>query len=73
VEGVSINGAIIHRLAASEAKRSLSTLGPGMITKVYAALEGLSMGVGKVMIASGRRENPITSAFHEQNGTLVIA
>jgi len=44
-----------------------------MITKVYAALEGLSMGVGKVMIASGRRQNPITSAIHEQNGTLVIA
>ena len=73
VEGVSIDGAIIHRLSAGEAKRSLSTLGPGMITKVYAALEGLSMGVGKVMIASGRRHNPITSAIHEQNGTLVIA
>ncbi len=73
VESVSIEGAVIHRLAASEAKRGLSTLGPGMITKVYAALEALSMGVDKVMISSGRRQNPITSAVQEQNGTLVIA
>jgi acetylglutamate/LysW-gamma-L-alpha-aminoadipate kinase len=73
VEGVSVNGTLVRRLAADEAKRSLSNLGPGMITKVYAALEALSMGVTKVMISSGRRENPFTSAFQEQNGTMVIA
>lgn len=73
VEGVSINGTVIRRLAADEAKRSLSNLGPGMITKVYAALEALSMGVGKVMIASGHSENPFTSAIQKQNGTLMVA
>jgi acetylglutamate/LysW-gamma-L-alpha-aminoadipate kinase len=73
VEGVSINGTVVRRLAADEAKQSLSNLGPGMITKVYAALEALSMGVGKVMIASAHRENPFTSAVQEQNGTLVVA
>jgi acetylglutamate/LysW-gamma-L-alpha-aminoadipate kinase len=73
VEGVSINGTVVRRLAADEAKHSLSSLGPGMITKVYAALEALSMGVGRVMIASGHRENPFTSAVQEQNGTLVVA
>ena len=73
VDGVSVDGTVIRRLAADEAKRNLSNLGPGMITKVYAALEALSMGVGKVMISSGRHENPFTSAFQEQNGTVVIA
>ena len=73
VEGVTVNGTIIRHLAADEAKQNLSNLGPGMITKVYAALEALSMGVTKVMISSGRRENPFTSAFQEQNGTMVTA
>ena len=73
VDGVSIDGEVIRRLAAGEARRSLSNLGPGMITKVYAALEALSLGVSKVMISSGRRENPFTSAIQEQNGTLVVA
>lgn len=73
VEGVSVGGAVIPRLTAGEAKQSLSILGPGMITKVYAALEAISMGVNKVMISSGRRGNPFTSAIQEQNGTLVVA
>lgn len=73
VDGVSVDGKVVRRLVADEAKRSLSNLGPGMITKVYAALEALSMGVNKVMISSGRHENPFTSAFQEQNGTMVIA
>jgi acetylglutamate/LysW-gamma-L-alpha-aminoadipate kinase len=73
VEGVTINGAVVRRLVASEAKQRLSNLGPGMITKVYAALEALSLGVNKVMISSGRRENPFTSAIQELNGTLVVA
>ncbi len=73
VEGVSLEGAIVPHLSAGEAKRSLTSLGPGMITKLYASLEALSMGVGKVMISSGRREHPITSAVKEQNGTLVTA
>jgi acetylglutamate kinase len=44
-----------------------------MITKVYAALEALSMGVNKVMISSGRRDNPFTSAMQQENGTVIAA
>ncbi len=73
VEGVSLDGNIIRRLNAEEAKKSLSSLGPGMITKVYAALEALSMGVNRVIVASGRNKNPFTSAIREQTGTLIVA
>jgi acetylglutamate/LysW-gamma-L-alpha-aminoadipate kinase len=72
VDGVSIGGAIVPRLNPDEAKRNLSKLGPGMITKVYAALEAISMGVGKVMISPGHNKNPYTSAIEEQYGTLVV-
>ncbi len=73
VEGVSLEGSVVPRLSAAEAKRRISDLGPGMITKVYAALEALSMGVSRVMISSGHSENPFTSAIQEQAGTVVEA
>jgi len=72
-DGVTIDGTIIRRLPAGEAKSSLSKIGPGMITKVYAALEALSMGVKKVMISSGRSDKPFTSGMKEENGTLIVA
>jgi len=73
VEGVSLSGTVVPRLNAAEAKRRVPDLGPGMITKVYAALEALSMGVSKVMISSGHRENPFTSAIEGQAGTVLEA
>jgi acetylglutamate/LysW-gamma-L-alpha-aminoadipate kinase len=73
VEGVSLDGSVIPRLSAAEAKRRISDLGPGMITKLYAALEALSMGVSKVTISSGHSENPFTSAIQEQAGTVIEA
>jgi acetylglutamate/LysW-gamma-L-alpha-aminoadipate kinase len=73
VEGVSIDGRSIQQLDAKDAKQKLTNLGPGMITKVYAALEAISMGVNKVMISSGHREKPFTSAIQGQNGTMIVA
>lgn len=73
VQGVTLADSIVPRLSAADAKREIQNLGPGMITKVYAALEALSMGVSRVMISSGHRENPFTSAIQEQAGTVVEA
>ena len=73
VEGVSIDGQVIGRLQVDDAKQKLHNLGPGMITKVYAALEAISMGVKKVMISSGHHTKPFTSAIQEKNGTLIVA
>jgi len=72
VNGVSLEGAIVPRLDPDEAMRKMSKLGPGMITKVYAAVEAISMGVGRVMISPGHHESPFTSAIQGQSGTLVV-
>jgi acetylglutamate/LysW-gamma-L-alpha-aminoadipate kinase len=71
VEGVSLGSTIAPHLSAAEAKQRIQEIGPGMITKVYAALEALSMGVSKVIISSGRRESPFTSAIEGHAGTVV--
>jgi [amino group carrier protein]-L-2-aminoadipate 6-kinase len=71
VEGVTLEGSVVPRLSAAEAKRKIPTLGPGMITKVYAALEALSMGVGRVTISSGHSENPFTTAIQGEAGTVI--
>lgn len=73
VEGVSIDGTVVPHLSAGEAKRIFTNLGPGMITKVYAALEAISMGVGRVMISPGHHERPFTSAIEDQIGTVLVA
>ena len=73
VDGVSLNGAIRREMTADEAKNSISSLGAGMITKVYAALEAISMGVGKVTIAPGGQENPFTSAIKNESGTVITS
>ena len=71
VEGVSLNDTIRRKMTANEAKSSISSLGPGMITKVYAALEAISMGVSKVTIAPGVHENPFSSAVKNESGTVI--
>jgi acetylglutamate kinase len=42
-----------------------------MITKVHAAQEALEQGVGEVVICSGVRENPISSALNHECGTVI--
>ena len=71
VEGVSLNDTIRRKMTANEAKNSIASLGPGMITKVYAALEAISMGVSKVTIAPGAHESPFTSAMKNESGTVI--
>ena len=71
VDGISLNGKHVKCFNAGEAKRSLQDLGPGMITKVFAALEALSMGIGKVIIAPGTISTPYSSAFQELTGTVI--
>jgi len=71
VEGVSLEGTIRRKMTTNEAKNCISSLGPGMITKVYAALEAISMGVSKVTIASGAHEKPFSSAVKNESGTVI--
>jgi acetylglutamate kinase len=42
-----------------------------MITKIYASLEALDMGVSEVIISSGLIEKPISSAIENKCGTVI--
>ena len=71
VEAVSLPSGPIRKMSADEAKQNLTSFGPGMITKVHAALDALSHGVGKVMIAPGYGKSPYTAAIKEETGTVI--
>jgi acetylglutamate/LysW-gamma-L-alpha-aminoadipate kinase len=71
VAGVGLESRLTRNLSAGEAKSNLQNLGPGMITKVYAALEALSGGVGRVLVAPGTGATPYSAALNGETGTLI--
>jgi acetylglutamate/LysW-gamma-L-alpha-aminoadipate kinase len=71
VEGLLIDGRVVSKLNAHEARELLPKIGPGMITKIYASLEALDMGVNEVIISSGLIEKPISSATENKCGTVI--
>ena len=71
VEGLKLNEKLVSKLSVSEIETALPKIGGGMITKIYAAKEALNQGVGEVVIGSGIRENPISSALNHMGGTVI--
>ena len=71
VPGVNLSSGVSRNLSADEAKKNLRNLGPGMITKIYAALEAISGGVPRVLVAPGTGPTPYTTALNGQAGTLI--
>jgi acetylglutamate/LysW-gamma-L-alpha-aminoadipate kinase len=71
VEGLFLNGKLVSKLSISEINKVLPKIGRGMITKVYAAMEALNLGVGEVLISSGLKRLPISSSLEHQCGTVV--
>ncbi|MCX8204796.1 MAG: [LysW]-aminoadipate/[LysW]-glutamate kinase [Candidatus Nezhaarchaeota archaeon] len=63
VEGVVVDGRVVREVKGEEVEGLLKKLGPGMITKVYAASEALSLGSPRVVIASGLKERPVSTAL----------
>lgn len=71
VEGLILEGKVIPKLSASEIKEVLPKIGRGMITKVYAAMEAIDMGVGEALISSGLEKLPISSSLKHECGTVM--
>ncbi len=71
VEGLSLDGELVPKLAVSEVEEALPKIGGGMITKVYAAMEAIELGVGEVVISSGARKMPISSSLNHEGGTVI--
>jgi acetylglutamate/LysW-gamma-L-alpha-aminoadipate kinase len=72
VQGVTLDGKLVPQMSVSEAKDNLHRAGPGMITKIYAAMEALDMGIGEVVVCSGFGEHPISSALVHESGTVIL-
>jgi len=71
VEGLTLGSMLVSKLNVLEVKKTLPKIGPGMITKVYAAMEALNKGVGEVLISSGLERLPISSALNHKCGTVI--
>ena len=71
VEGLKLDNKLVSKLSVDEVEDKLKQIGGGMITKVFAAKEALSQGVGEAVICSGVRENPISSALKHEGVTVI--
>jgi acetylglutamate/LysW-gamma-L-alpha-aminoadipate kinase len=71
MEKILMDGNPVDTLSVYEAKAALEGIGPGMITKLFAAIEALEGGVGEAIISSGFVENPIESALQHKVGTVI--
>jgi len=71
VEGLMIKGKKASKITAMDAEEVLSRIGKGMSTKVHAALEALNQGVKEVLLTSGVRHQPISSALKHEAGTVI--
>jgi acetylglutamate/LysW-gamma-L-alpha-aminoadipate kinase len=72
VDRIYLDDRPIEKLNLFEAKEILDKIGPGMITKLYAAIEALDGSVREVVISSGFIVNPITSALLHKVGTVIV-
>lgn len=71
VEHVKINNQAIVRWTADQAKQNLPNIGSGMNTKVQAAIEALSQGVRRVVIAPAQNDTPYSKALTGEHGTVI--
>ncbi|MDP6048396.1 MAG: [LysW]-aminoadipate/[LysW]-glutamate kinase [Candidatus Bathyarchaeota archaeon] len=71
VANILVAGKSVDALSIYEAKTVIEGIGPGMITKLYAAIEALEGGVGEVVISSGFIKNPIELALEHKAGTVI--
>ncbi|MGQ9542899.1 MAG: [LysW]-aminoadipate/[LysW]-glutamate kinase [Candidatus Bathyarchaeia archaeon] len=71
VAGLNLDGRLIQRMSLAEAKDNLPKIGHGMITKIYAAIEALEMGVRKVRIAPGLEPSSVSLSIEGKCGTVI--
>ena len=73
VEGLMLKGERVPKIAATEIKEVLPSIGQGMSTKVHAALDALNQGVKEVIVTSGTVKQPISSALKYEVGTVITS
>jgi acetylglutamate/LysW-gamma-L-alpha-aminoadipate kinase len=71
VEGVLLDGKVVPKIGALEVEGLLEKIGPGMSTKIHAAVDAVKGGVGKAIITSGFTDNPLRNALEGKGGTVI--
>jgi [amino group carrier protein]-L-2-aminoadipate 6-kinase len=71
VEHILVEGKPVERWTIEEAKMNLSRIGPGMNTKVQAAIEAVSNGVGRAIIGPSTGGSPYSNAVSGETGTVI--
>ena len=71
VDHVKINDRPIVKWTIDEAKDNLPNIGSGMNTKVQAAIEALTQGVSRVVIAPAQNTSPYSKALTGESGTEI--
>jgi [amino group carrier protein]-L-2-aminoadipate 6-kinase len=72
VNGLILNEKLVSSMTLSQAKAALPKIGFGMEKKVLACIEAVEMGVQEAIIASGRVENPLSTAIAHRSCTVII-
>lgn len=71
VNGIILDNNYVPTLNIEQAEAAMKNIGPGMITKVFAATEAVKNGVSEVIIASGFRANPLLNAIDHNECTVI--
>jgi acetylglutamate/LysW-gamma-L-alpha-aminoadipate kinase len=71
VNGLILDDAYVPSLSVGQAEDAMRQIGPGMITKVYAAVEAVKNGVGEAIIASGFSASPVSGALEHRECTVI--
>ena len=71
VDGLLMDDKLVEKLSLEEAKEIRPKVGFGMEKKILAATEALDMGVTQVLIANGKKENPISKAIAHEGCTVI--
>ncbi len=71
VDGLLMDEKLVTKLSLAEAKAIIPKIGFGMEKKILAATEAIEMGVKQAIVASGQRENPISSAIANEKCTVI--
>uniref|UniRef100_A0A7C3EZX2 Putative [LysW]-aminoadipate/[LysW]-glutamate kinase n=1 Tax=Candidatus Methanomethylicus mesodigestus TaxID=1867258 RepID=A0A7C3EZX2_9CREN len=71
VEGVIIDGKVMRRISTVDVGALLEKIGPGMSTKIHAAVEAIRGGAAKAVITSGLVDQPLSVALRGEAGTVI--
>ena len=71
VDGLMLDDKLVTKISKQDAQKAMQSIGPGMEKKILASTEAIEMGVRTALIASGKRENPISMAIEENNCTVI--